>query len=191
MQAAAAPVRWVAAAGLLIGLLPMQPAPVQGNELEYAVKATYLYKLAPFVEWPDRAAEFPGGVFPLCVVGRDPFGAVLDRAVNGQSIAGHPIVVRRFATITGNPGCAVMYVAGSEQQPAASVLAVVHGQPVLTVTDEALAPEVKGIIDFVLVDNRVRFDIDVAMATEDGLAISSKLLSLAITVRHRPGGRTP
>ncbi len=96
-----------------------------------------------------------------------------------------PIVVRRYETVTGNPGCQAMFVAGSPEQPVAAVLAAVRGSPVLTVTDGQTAPAATGIINFVLVDGHVRFEIDLHAATENRIAISSKLLSLAALVRGR------
>lgn len=156
----------------------------QGASLEYAVKATYLHKFAPFVEWPSPAAEFPHGAFTLCVVGNDPLDGLLERAVEGQNVDGHPIAVRRFPSVTTNPGCSVMYVTGSEPQVAAD-LAAVRGSPVLTVTDAATDPGATGIINFVIADERVRFEIDTRTASADGLTISSKLLSLAV---HVTGG---
>ena len=76
----------------------------RAEDLELAVKAAYLYKLAPFVDWPPGALD-PQGPFNLCVVGRDPFGSVLDRAVAGQVIGGRPIAVRRLRTIDKGSGC--------------------------------------------------------------------------------------
>ena len=102
--------------------------------------------------------------------------------MNGQNVAGHPIVVRRLARVTGNPGCSVMYVTGSAAQSVADALAAVRGMPVLTVTDGASDPAAEGIINFVIADDRVRFDIDNTAAVADGLTISSKLLSLAVHV---------
>jgi hypothetical protein len=169
----------------LIAFAILDAARTQGGPLEYAVKATYLRKFAPFIEWPSPAAEFPGGAFTVCVAGADPLGAVLDRAVNGQEVAGRPIAVRRLATVTGNPGCAVLYATGSEAEPVAAILAAVRGAPVLTVTDGATDPAAKGIINFVIQDDRVRFEIDNSAAVADGLTISSKLLSLAV---HVTGG---
>ncbi len=95
-----------------------------------------------------------------------------------------PIVVRRYRTITANPGCQLMYVAGSADQSVASVLAMVRGQPVLTVTDGQTDRKARGIINFVLAQGRVRFQISARAAAANGLAISSKLLSLAF------GGRS-
>ena len=167
-------------------MVPIGAARAESSQLELAVKATYLYKLAPFVEWPSLAAEFPQNVFPICIAGRDPFGAVLDGAVSGQTVSGHPVVIRRYEVIGGNPGCAVMYVTGSNAESIAAILVALRGTPVLTVTDQDFDPKVKGIINFVIRDNRVRFEIDDAMAAEDGLTISSKLLSLAVSVQQRP-----
>jgi hypothetical protein len=160
-------------------------AHTRAASLEYAVKATYLHKFAPFVEWPNAAAEFPGGDFTVCVVGNDPLGTVLDRAVIGQDVAGRPIAIRRFASVTGNPGCAVMFVTGSDTQSIAATLAAVRGAPVLTVTDGASDSAAKGIINFVIQDDRVRFEIDDGAASASGLTISSKLLNLAV---HVTGG---
>lgn len=149
------------------------------DTLEYAVKATYLYKLAAFVAWPPSA--LPANSFAICVVGNRPFGTLLDQAVAGQTVQQRPIVVRRYATITGNPGCQMMYVAGSDAQPVADVLAAVRGTPVLTVTDGQ--GDAAGMINFVLQDGYVRFEIDPQMAAQSGLNISSKLLSLAVRLR--------
>jgi hypothetical protein len=158
------------------------PAAVQADDaLEYAVKATYLYKLAAFVAWPPAALQ-PNS-FAICVVGDDPFGAVLDQAVAGQTVQQRPAVVRRYRTITANPGCQLMYVAGSGDQPVAKVLAAVRGAPVLTVTDGRTDADAAGMINFVLQDGYVRFEIDPRMASQSGLNISSKLLSLAVRLR--------
>jgi hypothetical protein len=61
----------------------------------------------------------------------------------------------------------------------------VEGTSVLTVTDAARTPNARGIIHFVVQNDRVRFHIDERAAARNGLSISSKLLSLALSVRHR------
>jgi hypothetical protein len=56
---------------------------------------------------------------------------------------------------------------------------------VLTVTDVTAATTAGVIIRFVIKDSRVRLDIDDQAAAQGGLTISSKLLSLALSVRSR------
>jgi hypothetical protein len=148
--------------------------------LELAIKATDLYKFAAFVDWPPNA--FPGPTDPavLCVAGDDPFGPLLDQAVRGQKIGPHPIVVMRLDHVEKGAGCNILFVGPSRRQGAAEALDKVRGQPVLTVTDSSADAAGRGMIDFVLKDARVRFRIDPRAAERNGLAISSKLLSLAV-----------
>jgi hypothetical protein len=162
-----------------------QAAWSQDESLEYAVKATYLYKFAPFVDWPSPAAEFPDGSFTICIAGDTKFDAVVDRVVQGQDVAGHPVMIRPYTGAPGNPGCALIYLATDDAHAAATILAAVHGLPVLTVTDGATDAPVRGIINFVVSDGHVRFEIDSGAAAANGLTISSKLLSLAVRVLGR------
>jgi hypothetical protein len=170
----------VALALALTGLAGMARA----DGLETAIKATYLYKFAPFVEWPDSAFAGPTSPFALCIVGADPFGSVLDRAVQGQHVGERPIVVRRLDTAQRAVGCQVVYLAGSPGQSVAEALKALRGAPVLTVADGRAAG---AMINFELRDQRVRFEIDDAAAADAGLNISSKLLSLAVEVQRRNG----
>ena len=156
----------------------------EDGALEYAVKATYLYKFIPFVEWPPSAAA-PSSSVHLCVLGNDPVGDMVDRAAAGLRVDDRTIVVRHLRAIDRHSGCHILYVTGSETQSVAQALASVRGTPVLTVTDAAQEQRVKGIINFVVRDDRVRFEIDNEAAAENGLVISSKLLSLAVYVRPR------
>lgn len=153
----------------------------QDANLEVAVKATYLCKLAEFVTWPSPADASPS--FDLCVVGLDPFGPILDRAAQSQTVHQKPIVVRRYEALSSNPGCHLIFAAGSKSQPVAATLAAVNGTPVLTVTDGQTSPVATGIVNLMIVDGRVRFEIDQAAAVANHLVISSKLLSIAVQVR--------
>ncbi len=152
---------------------------------EAAVKATYLYKFAPFVTWPDAGATGP---LTVCVVGEDPFGPLLDRAVAGQTLGGRAIQVAHIETIGPRSACDIAYLGGSRVESVAEALRAVRGTPILTVTDEG---DPAGIIAFAAADGHVRFRIDQVQAQENGLVISSKLLSLALSVHAAPGQVQP
>lgn len=144
--------------------------------LEYAVKAAYLAKFPFYVEWPPTAFAAPTSPLVLCVVGDDPFGSALDEAVAGQQVQGRAIAVRRLKAAARDSGCHVAYVGADSRAEA------LRGGAVLVVSD---APNGGGIINFVLRDNKVRFTVDDEAAFQNGLAISSKLLSVALSVRAR------
>lgn len=144
--------------------------------IEYAVKAAYLAKFPFYVEWPPGAFGGPASQVMLCIVGDDPFGTAIDEAVAGQQVQGRTIGVRRMKSIARDSGCHIAYV-GTDARGEA-----LRGGTVLVVSD---SPNGGGIINFVLRDNKVRFTVDDEAAFQNGLAISSKLLSVALSVRAR------
>lgn len=146
--------------------------------LEYAVKASYLYKFAPFVQWPPAAFEAPTSPLAICIAGQDPFGPALGEAVRGQHVGGHPLVVRRVENVHPGIACQILFIGGGDT---AEMLQAVAHEPVLTVTDHSKSGS-GGMIQFVMVAGRVRFTIDQAAALDSGITISSKLLGLAVSV---------
>src|SRR5580693_3296435 len=98
---------------MLAMLLSTPSAALADDNLEYAVKAAYLTKFIPFIGWPDAAlAAQPG--FNICVVGTDPFGAVLDRAAAGQKIGDRPLTVRRMATLDPEASCPILFLGAAD-----------------------------------------------------------------------------
>ena len=67
-----------------------------GESLEYTVKASYIYKIGDFIEWPASAFEAATSPTTICVIGEDPVGPVLDQVVDGHRIGQRAIVVRRL-----------------------------------------------------------------------------------------------
>lgn len=168
----ARPGLFVLALTLAIGAT-MTPASAQPS-LEYSVKANYLVRFAAFVDWPPGAFASAQAPLAVCVLGPDPFGALLDRAAQGQTAHGRPLAVRRVATAEAASGCHVVYVARDTGPLVAP--------GVLVVTDAVVSSR-RGIVHFAVSQGRVRFHIDQQAAAHERLAVSSRLLDLALTVR--------
>ena len=177
--------RITACALVFAALLAAGQARAQATSLEVAIKATLLYKFSPFVDWPDGRFATPSTPVNLCVLGDDPFDGVLDDALRTRPAGDRPIVLHRVNTLTGPAiPCDIVFVGGTAAESRAKMLAIIGKAPVLTVTDDATDPAATGIINFVIAQNKVRFQIDEAAAKRAGLDISSKLLSLAVSVRQ-------
>jgi hypothetical protein len=159
------------------------------ESLENAVKAAYLSKFGLYVEWPNAAFGSPSSALNLCIAGEDPFGTVLDTAVADQPVGGRPIAVRRLKTVGRDSGCHILYIGGADTPRTRQTIDAVRGNPVLTVSD-ARGAETGATINFVIKDNRVRFEIDEEVAAQNGLSISSKLLSLALNVKRKKSEET-
>jgi hypothetical protein len=150
------------------------------------VKAAFLYYFVKFVEWPATIAEQLGPV-SMCVIGKDPFGGALVRAIEGKQVNGRPIVVRQVNGPGAATSCHVLFVSSSESSRFTDIVKTVRAWSVLTVGESDGFAERGGMVTFLMEGQRVRFQINLKAATDAGLKISSKLLQLAAPASGKSG----
>jgi hypothetical protein len=150
---------------------------------EYQVKAAFLYNFAKFVEWPASSFRDGTAPFQICVMGRDPFGEGLLNITREKTVNGRRLEVDTVADLEHARSCHILFVASSAKMPMQQIIEGLRGASVLTVGDTKGFAEQGGMIDFVLQDDRVQFDVSRTAVEQAGLKISSKLLSVAKVVR--------
>lgn len=158
---------------------------------EYELKAAFLFNFAKFIDWPEGSFESPQSPFTICVVGLDPFGNILEDAMQGKMIGNRPLAIRRLKDKVGARVCQIEFVSSSESAHLAEILGSLHGANVLLVGETSGFAASGGTIQFTLEDNRVRFAINIDAVDRSGMKFSSKLLSLAKVLHdegHSKGG---
>jgi hypothetical protein len=145
---------------------------------EYQVKAAFLYNFVKFIDWPDGPA-WQEGPIAICVLGKDPFGNALERVVEGKTVNGRPLAIRRIGDIAAARSCHVLFVSASEAGRVGEIVKAAQTRSVLTVSETDRFCERGGIIAFLMDGQRVRFRINPKAAASAGLSISSKLLQLS------------
>jgi hypothetical protein len=164
---------------ILVLALALPGAVVAAQELEYQLKAAFLFNFVKFVEWPAEAFAGERSPLTICVYGADPFGDTLDNVVRGETVGERGLIVQRPESPGELRDCHVLFVSRSEKERMPEILSHVEGAPVLTVADTDGFLKAGGIINFVLEDNKVRFLINPEAAERNRLKVSSKLLRLA------------
>ena len=144
---------------------------------EYDLKAAMVFRFVAFVEWPEQAFETPDAPFVIGVYGTDPFGTALESSVEGQSIGERQFEVRPWAADGDDGPLHVVFIPRGETLPEPERNRL-RDVPVLIVS-EAEDPSLRGIINLVIEDNRVRFEISRQAADRAGLRLGSRLLGLA------------
>lgn len=160
-------------AGLLM-LVVAATAHARDSVPEFELKAAFLYNFALFTDWPEK----PKPDLVLCLYGKDRFGAALD-SIEGKPVKNASIRIRRPDSLAQLRGCHMLFIADSEQHRLREILEAVNGAPVLTVMDSRGAARDGVMINLVLVEQRIMFEINTAAVQAAGLGISSKLLRLA------------
>lgn len=156
---------------------------------EYQIKAAFLCKFGQYVEWPPEGLGGAEQPFIIGVMATPAVGDELALAARGLTVHGRPILVRRTDRMGELvEGVAIVYIARSHAARAAEVIGVLKDRPVLTVTELDSEQPGGGIVNFVVVDDKVRFDISLTAATRSRLRISARLLGVARTVAGRAAG---
>jgi hypothetical protein len=155
----------------------------ESRPTQFDVEAAYLYRFGNFVQWPPDAHAGNAKQFSICVLGHDPFGATLDEMVKGSAINGVPVLARRIKSAKDATGCRIAYLSSSEDHHLETDLTELRGDHVLTVSDVPDFDSRGGMIQFLLIDRRVRFEINLSNAEQSGLKLSSQLLKVAVAVR--------
>ncbi|MGH9687486.1 MAG: YfiR family protein [Candidatus Acidiferrales bacterium] len=160
----------------------------QVKTTEYQVKAAYLYNFGLFVTWPAAGKSSPEP-FGICVLGKDPFGPILDSTFAGEMLNGRAIAVRRFADARGAHSCGILFISRSEAKKLNTILSALGNAAILTVSDIPGFSQHGGMIEFVRDGDNVRFEVNLTAADAAGLTLSSDLLKVATAVRRNtPSG---
>jgi hypothetical protein len=161
---------------------PATRAGERRDSLEYPVKASLLLNFAKFTQWPEGSPQAAAASVAICVLGPDPFGGVLDATVEGRTVGGRPIEVKRYRQVDGIETCHVLFVASPDERRMAEVFARVGDAPVLTVGEAGNFAEQGGVIRLSVEENRARFSVNLAPTEASRLKLSSKLLNVAQAV---------
>jgi hypothetical protein len=168
-------------AAVLAGASATNPISAQAVS-EYELKAAFVYNFARFVEWPAHSFKEPSDPIKVCILGENPFGRALDNALQGKVVDSRTFIVEQISDSRHAIGCHILFVSASERKRVPAILESVTSG-VLTVGDLDGFAAQGGVVNFTLEAGKVRFEINVAAAGQQGLRVSSKLLSVAKIVR--------
>lgn len=142
------------------------------------IEAAFLLQFCKYVTWPDAA--FPEADAPIIVgiLGRDPFGSVIDDLARLAKVNGRTIEIRRYTDFSAISSCHLLFISQSMSSQVQKISETVEGLPILLVTDSKDFSHFS-IINFVTVNKKIRFNIRQENYQKAGLKISSKLLQVA------------
>ena len=179
-------IAWLCAGVLacLAGWAAGQAGAAEGEDaLEQRVKAAFLYKFAGYVDWP--AASFASADTPItiAVLGAEPLAVELSQVVAGRTVNNRNLAVRRLKPGEALTGVHILFVGSAEQSRMGQLARSAQQNAVLAVSESEGALSQGSMINFVVSDRRVRFEVGLDSAEKGGLRLSSRLLAVAQQVR--------
>jgi hypothetical protein len=171
-----------AAFALVIGLslVCIRPGNAPAEEaanLEYRIKAAYLYNFTKFIAWPgeNMGAADP---FTLAIIGKDPFGGTL-APLTQKRVKGRPIQIFRLGKYEGIPQVDMLFISSQDPDEIKGILAGLRSSATLTVGESPAFTGKGGMISFYTEKKKIRFEINTKAIRQKGFKVSSQLLKLA------------
>ena len=172
------------AALLMLAAAMAQAQSAEANE--YELKAAFLFNFAKFVEWPPGTFTAAGDPIHICVLGPNPFGDALERLAQGRLAQSRRLQVEPTSNVIAAGQCQIVFIPEGNAPQSLQLFRNASVVGALTVGEGESFARDGGVINFVLRENRVGFEINVDAARRARLQISSKLLNLATIVHDAP-----
>ncbi len=166
---------------IALGPFTVTQARADDEPNEYELKAVMLFNLARFVEWPQSAFATSNAPIVIGVIGRNPFGDALEKAVKGETVSGRKITVEHYDSVKELQRCHILFVCSSERPRVSAILAKLKGAPTLSVSEIDGFSRMRGGMVLFYTNNqkRIRLRLNLESARAEGLIISSKLIQVA------------
>ena len=168
---------------VLACLGPVATANAVEPQSEYKIKSAYLYNFSKFTHLPESHFRENDG-YDLCIVGHSPFGNFLE-TLSGRDVEGHALTLHYLNNKRPANACEMLFISRSKAGQLDQLLSQAAENKILTISDIDGFASRGGMIGLVIKENRIRFQINQAVAQSCGISISSKLLELGEIVTTR------
>lgn len=174
----------VLAMGLLLSVPVAARAQGAAASKEHQIKAAFLYNFARYVDWPADRFGDENSPLVVAVLGKHPIEQELSSLAKERSAKGRPVEVRLVTSPEEIASAHILFVPTGEEARLPPSLRDTAG--VLTVGESAEFARRGGVITFILVADKIRFEINQGSGERAGLKLSGQLLKLATVLRKDP-----
>ena len=158
-------------------------APAATSDIrEHQLKAAAVYNLVAFTEWPATAFNTIDAPLVIGVFGTGPVAALLDEHLANETWHGRRITLRQITAAGDARSCHAIYISPLEVEAWRKIAGQFAHSPLLTLSDAENFARDGGIAQLAFEHNELRLVVNVRVARECGITISSKVLRLARVV---------
>jgi len=138
-----------------------------------------IIRFTQFIEWPQLSTT-TDNAFTICILNAHVIEDAFHEIPAQLKVQNRKLKIQRVS----NPHAAVKYqilfIPPEQANRIGAVHRLLNNKPVLIVSDTPGLAKRGSIINFVNLNNRLRFEVNPGIAQSAGLSISSRLLKLAI-----------
>jgi hypothetical protein len=150
---------------------------IANAQVNYKIHSLFVYKFTQYIEWPSKTGDFVIGV-----VGNSPIQAELEAIAATKKVDTRSIVVKKMSASSDLSACHMVFVSEGQSNNLTAILAKLQGKPILVVSETSGGAKKGAGINFVIVDDKMKFELNKGAVEKQGLKVSGDLTKLAIVV---------
>lgn len=169
---------------LLVVIITSSFIQIQKNEVEeYIAKAAFIYNFTKFVEWESTTNASTS--FVIGVVGDSPIYEALKDLAQNKKINNKKIEIVKYNSISDMNSCQILFVPESISPKTMKEFCMSPAaKNALVISEKKGSLENCSSINFLIIDNHIKFEISLTSLNKCNLKASSQLLKLALTVQN-------
>jgi hypothetical protein len=165
---------------LLGGIVFPEIASAQSRE--YLLKAGYIEKFTHFIEWPEKPTD-KDSTFLIKVMGENRFGTALDEIFSKVTVKNRKVRIAYISAVSDIKNCRILIISASvKSEQAEKILSYTTGKPILTISENKGYGEKGTMINMLVLDNYIRYEINPNALKKSGFVASSLLLNSATII---------
>jgi YfiR/HmsC-like len=147
---------------------------------DYSIQANIIYRFTKYIDWPVSKKS---GDFIIGIVGETPLADELKGFIANKTAGSQKIVIKKFSASTESYNCHILFISEDESSSLKKIAARTAGNAILIVSEsEGLA--LRGAcINFIIVSDHLKLEINKTNIEQRNLSIASELLQLGKVVK--------
>lgn len=146
---------------------------------ELNLKAAFIYNFTRFIEWDDDV--FPND-FVIGVLGNSMIDEPLEEIAQSHKAVNKEIKIRRFTSLDEIEKCNILFISKNVKISLVDILAKTDLKKTLIISEKENYAKQGACINFVIINKKLKFEVNIKAIDNAGLKISSQLLKLAIII---------
>lgn len=146
---------------------------------EDQLKTVFIYNFMRFSQWPEDKIKLPS--YQACIYPANRFGDLFLQ-LEQQKIAGKKIEVKELSLLEGVENCHIVFLDALDKNELEKAVGIAEKNHVLTVSDQPRFAENGGMIQLLIEEGKVRFNVNHYRSQQATVEINSKLIGLAVHV---------
>lgn len=149
----------------------------QRQEEEADLKAVFIYNFTKYIDWPDDG----NNDFVIGIIGPSAVTEPLREIARSGTVNNKKMVVRVFDDPDEIEDCRILFIPKKLPFPLSSILEKI-GKGMLAVSEEEGDAQQGTAFNFVIINHKLKFEVNLKALYSKNLKASSQLLKLAILV---------